>query len=146
MASEGRRNIVLTGFMGTGKTVVGRIVAERLSRRFVDMDAVVASRLGMSVAEVFARLGEPFFRYEEGRLCRELAAQEGLVIATGGGALLDPANREALSRSGVLICLNARPDALLARLEGDQMRPLLAQGDREQRVKELLAQRKRHYD
>ncbi len=146
MASEGRRNIVLTGFMGTGKTVVGRIVAERLSRRFVDMDAVVASRLGMSVAEVFARLGEPFFRYEEGRLCRELAAQEGLVIATGGGALLDPANREALSRSGVLICLNARPDALLARLEGDQMRPLLAQGDREQRVKELLAQRKRYYD
>ncbi|MCS7040296.1 MAG: AAA family ATPase, partial [Caldilineales bacterium] len=109
-------NLVLTGFMGTGKTAVGRAVAARLGRPFVDMDEWIARRAGMSIAEIFARQGEGAFRAMEAELVRELAGQRGLVIATGGGALVDPTNRETFCRTGLVICLTASVEAILARV------------------------------
>lgn len=138
-------NIVLTGFMGTGKSAVGREVARQLGRTFVDMDEVIAEREGRSIPEVFASSGESYFRRLEAALCSELAGHRGLVIATGGGALLPPANRAALGRSGVLICLTATVDEILRRLYGVTDRPLLVAPDRRVRIEALLAERAAAY-
>jgi shikimate kinase/3-dehydroquinate synthase len=138
-------NIILTGFMGTGKTTAGQAVAERLGRWFVDMDAVIERRAGKPVSAIFRDEGEPAFRRLEAELCRELARERNLVIAAGGGALIDEENRKALAETGLLICLAAPVEAILARLEGDTDRPLLAGSDRRARVEALLAQRAAAY-
>ena len=111
-------NVVLTGFMGTGKTAVGREVARRLGRRFVDMDAEIEARAGKSIPRIFADDGEAAFREMEATLCQELSAQEGLVIASGGGTLLDAANRASLLGSGMVVCLTCDVDEILWRLDG----------------------------
>lgn len=139
------RNLVLAGFMGTGKTSVGRLLAERLGWAFVDMDEVLAKRLRMSIAEVFPRLGEARFRAEETALLGELACGEEQVIATGGGALLTQANRSLLEGHAVIFCLNCGVDRLLSRLPDDGARPLLGGPEREKRVRDLLAQRSAAY-
>ena len=108
-----QQNIVITGFMGTGKTTVGRLLAERLQRRFVDMDVLLAERFGKSIAAIFAEEGEEAFRGAEAALCQDLAAEQGLVIATGGGTLLNEASRAALGASGVLVCLTAGEGTIL---------------------------------
>ncbi len=138
-------NLVLTGFMGTGKSTVGRQVAARLERPFVDMDAVIETRAGQPIAAIFAAQGEAVFRQLERALCLELAAQDGLVIATGGGALIPPESRAAMLRSGLVICLTATPEALLARLANEADRPLLAAADPQARLRELLAARAAAY-
>ncbi len=138
-------NIILTGFMGTGKTAVGQAVAERLGRWFVDMDAVLEQRAGKPVQAIFAQEGEVAFRLMEADLCHELAQERNIVIATGGGALLLETNRTALAASGVLICLHAPVDTILQRLAGADDRPLLASPDRRERVEALLAQRAAAY-
>ncbi len=138
-------NIVLTGFMAAGKTSVGREVAVRLGRPFVDLDDLIVARAGKSIPEIFAQDGEPAFRTLEAALCREMMEPSGLVVAVGGGAVLDPANREALAAGGVLICLDADPETLLARIGDDDNRPLLAGGDRAGRIHALLAQRSPAY-
>ena len=127
---NGEQNIVLTGFMGTGKTTVGEILARRLNRRFIDMDAVIEARAGYSIPQIFRRQGEAAFRDMERRLIHELALQHGLVIATGGGALVDPANREALGSHGLIICLNASKEEIRARLAENHDRPLAADWER----------------
>jgi shikimate kinase/3-dehydroquinate synthase len=134
-------NLILTGFMGTGKTVVGQAVAERLGRWFVDMDAVIERQAGKPVSAIFRDEGEPAFRRLEAALCGELSSERNLVIATGGGALVAEANRAALGETGLLICLDAPVDVILQRLERADDRPLLAGPDRRARVEALLAQR-----
>ena len=138
-------NIVLTGFMGTGKTAVGREVARRLVLPFVDMDAVIEFRAGKLISRIFAEEGEAVFRQMEADLCGELAGQDGAVIATGGGALVNPANREALAASSVLICLQAGVDEILGRVGKAEDRPLLSVPDPEGEVRELLAARRDAY-
>src|SRR5919201_3601218 len=108
-------NLVLTGFMGTGKTSVGCALARVLQREFVDMDEVIAAREGAPISEIFARRGEEYFRRRERELCMELAARENLVIATGGGALVDAANRAQFAHANI-ICLDASLDEILQRL------------------------------
>lgn len=139
-------NLVLTGFMGTGKTVVGRKVAERLGRPFVDMDALIEAREGRTIPEIFAQSGEAYFRQVEAALVRELAVQRGLVIATGGGALVPAANRALMTRTGVVICLWADEATLIARLRGQRDRPLLNRPDWETFLRDLLAQRRPAYE
>jgi shikimate kinase/3-dehydroquinate synthase len=134
-------NLILTGFMGAGKTCVGEELARRLGREFVDMDRVIEARQGMAVADIFAGRGEVHFRRLEADLCRELAARTGIVVATGGGTLLPAANREILSASGPAVCLSASPDEILSRLEAATDRPLLDAGDRQGRIAALLAER-----
>jgi 3-dehydroquinate synthase len=104
--------------MGTGKTVVGREAAARLGRRFVDLDDLIVERAGKSIPDIFAQDGEPVFRRLEAALCQELRAPAGLVVATGGGAVLNPANREALDAGGIVICLEAGLETISARLAG----------------------------
>jgi 3-dehydroquinate synthase len=131
--------------MGTGKTAVGREAARRLNREFVDMDALIESREGMRIAEIFEQKGEAHFRSLEAALCRELAARERLVIGTGGGALIPAANLEILGASGPVVCLSAAPDEILRRLEHAGDRPLLDVADRESEIAALLARRATAY-
>lgn len=138
-------NLILTGFMGTGKTTVGRLVAEQLGRPFVDMDALIEQRAGQSIPAIFAAQGEATFRRMERELCHELAALDGLVIATGGGALIDPVNRALMTGSGVVICLEASPEVLLARLQAQQDRPLLDGPTLSERIAALLEARRAAY-
>lgn len=139
------QNIVITGFMGTGKTTVGERVAARLDRPFIDMDVEIEYRAGMTIREIFDTQGENAFRQRERVLCRELAAERALVIATGGGTLLDPANRRLLMESGLVVCLSAAPDVLLERLKNDMTRPLLQAPDPTIRLRELLEARAEAY-
>ena len=137
------RNLVLTGFMGAGKTRTGREVARRLGRPFIDMDAEIEARAGKPIPRIFAEDGEAAFRCLEADLCRELGARAGLVIATGGGALLDVANREAMMRGGTVVCLTCDADGIRRRLseDGAPPRPLLDVPDPHAEIERLLAAR-----
>jgi shikimate kinase/3-dehydroquinate synthase len=139
-------NLILTGFMGTGKTLVGHEVARRLGRRFVDMDVEIEARADKSVYHIFAQNGEEAFRRMEAALCRELSAQTGLVIATGGGAMVDPANRAVMMQGGSVVCLTCDRDEILRRVsEGDEYRPLLQVADPRAEIERLLAARHEAY-
>ncbi|MGC9361132.1 MAG: 3-dehydroquinate synthase [Anaerolineae bacterium] len=135
------RNVVITGFMGTGKSTVGRRVARWLGRSFVDMDSVIEERAGKPIPAIFASEGEARFREMEADLCRELGQRSGLVIATGGGALVDPANRVALADGALAVCLGCREDVLVERLGGSESRPMLAGDDTRRRIRDLLRKR-----
>ena len=141
-------NLILTGFMGTGKTTVGRLVAEKLGREFVDTDLVIEERHG-PIHEIFDRQGESAFRDIERDLARELGQRTGLVIATGGRMLLDPENFRALSANGRIFCLVATPQEIYDRVTRDPSRvnrPLLEVADPKQRIIELLDERRPDYD
>jgi 3-dehydroquinate synthase len=143
MTASDSRNIVLTGFMGTGKTTVGRIVADQLGYEFVDTDRVIEERHG-KIADVFRILGEDGFRRIERELAAELADRQRLVISTGGRMMLDPQNVANLSRNGRVFCLVATPDEIFDRVTNDSSRverPLLSVPDPRQRIVELLAER-----
>jgi len=139
------KNIVLTGFMGTGKTMVGRTIALRLNRPFVDMDGVIEQAAGKSIPHIFAEDGEGRFRHLEAMLCEKLSAQQGLVIATGGGALVDSTNRERMAGSGTVICLECHPAEAVRRLKEEGGRPLLDVDDPRAEAERLLALRKEAY-
>lgn len=140
-----KRNIILVGFMGTGKSVTGQLVAKQLKRTFVDMDAVIEERAGRKISEIFATDGEPHFRAMERELVRELSARENLVVATGGGVVLNPDNIADFSRTGLVICLTAKPDVILKRVSGESHRPLLENEDKSKAIRELLARREALY-
>ena len=138
--------IVLTGFMGTGKTVVGRRLAERLLLSFLDLDEVIEEAAGMAIPEIFASEGESGFRRREREVIGSLATRRDCVIATGGGAVLDPENVRNLRTGGVIVCLRAEPDTILERVGADAHRPLLQGPDRLARIRELLEQRASAYE
>lgn len=140
-----RRNLVLVGFMGSGKTTIGRLLAARLGYPFVDSDRKLESRVGMTVTEIFAEKGEEYFRAREKEIISRLSRYTGTVIATGGGVVLDGDNVQRLRRNGVLILLQASPEVILERTGRRQNRPLLAVEEREERVRALLAQREDLY-
>jgi shikimate kinase/3-dehydroquinate synthase len=144
VCGDGAENLVITGFMGSGKSSVGREVARRLGRLFVDMDELIEEREGATIAEIFARGGEEHFREMEKGLCHDLAASKGLVIATGGGTLVPFENRTLMEEKGWVICLQADAEELLERLPDDGSRPLLA-GDHRRQIGTLLAERRQAY-
>lgn|SRR5574337_426997 len=133
--------IVLTGFMGTGKSVVGCRLAERLALPFLDLDDVIKATAGMAISEIFASEGESGFRRRERELIASVANRGSCVVATGGGAVLDPENVRNLRTGAVLVCLMAEPTVILQRLGTDVSRPLLQSPDRLARIRELLEQR-----
>ena len=134
------RNVVLIGFMGTGKTAVGEMIASRLGRPFVDTDTLVEARAGRPIPRIFAEDGEASFRQLEAMVVEEVAAQDGSVIATGGGVVLRRENMERLRRNGLIIALRADPKAILARVGDGGQRPLLGD-DPEGSVRRLLRER-----
>lgn len=136
------KNIILTGFMGTGKSTLGRRLAARLGFRFVDTDLLIEERIGQTIADLFATQGEAAFRRLETDLAKELADQSGLVIATGGGLVLNPLNVKILQQSGLILCLTATPEEILERISRQQhIRPLLQDPAPLNKIRELLAQR-----
>jgi shikimate kinase len=142
------KNIVLTGFMGTGKSTVGRMLAKRLKYDFVDTDTLIESRQNRSVAEIFEQSGEPVFRVLEKEVAAELSAKESLVISTGGKMLLDSDNLRELRRNGRVFCLVADSEEIIHRLlrsHARDKRPLLASPDPERAIRDLLQQREVAY-
>jgi shikimate kinase len=137
------RNIILTGFMGVGKSTVGQLAAAELRREFIDMDRLIEQREGRPIPRIFAESGEPYFRQLEADLCCELAGQTGLIIATGGGALVPTANLQVMESTGLVICLDCNPAILWQRIGQSEDRPMLATQDENRfaRLAALLEQR-----
>lgn len=146
MSDTARKNIVLLGFMGTGKTTVGRLLAGQFRMTFLDMDQIIEERTGKTISRIFAEDGEPRFRALERELVEELSARQGLVIGAGGGVVLNPDNVRDFNRSGLVVCLTAEPGVILSRLSGDNSRPLLAGDEKGARILKLLESRRSLYD
>lgn len=137
-------NVVLIGFMGSGKTVVGRRLAQRLGYTFVDTDQFIEGELGCTIADVFSIQGEAYFRALESRLAGRLRHLQNAVVSTGGGMPITPGNLERLRQAGAVVFLKASREDILKRLERDTRRPVLKQGEPEtldQRVERLLSER-----
>ena len=141
------KNIILTGFMATGKTTVGKLLAEELGYKFVDTDVVIVERSKMTIPDIFRTRGEAAFRRIESEVARDLGEREGLVISTGGGMMLNPDNAAVLSRKGRVFCLVATLEEILDRVLKDRhvKRPLLEASDPMQRIVDLMAEREEDY-
>ena len=139
------RNIVLIGLMGAGKTTVGKLLAARLGRPFVDTDDVVSNDARSTVAELFSTHGERYFRSLESSAVRQVAALRGQVIAAGGGAVLDPSNVTHLRATGDIVLLDADPSLLADRVGNSSGRPLVDGTDVAQRLEQLRTQRAAAY-
>ena len=141
-----RKNIVITGFMGTGKSVVAKELARKLKMEFIDMDRIIEERQGMSIADIFTRYGEKYFRAQENKLVKELSQKENIVIATGGGTLLSSDNARILSQRGQIICLYADSQTIYNRVVRKNNRPLLKGKNVSSEINRLLEERKKIYD
>jgi shikimate kinase / 3-dehydroquinate synthase len=138
-------NIFLVGLMGAGKTTIGRMLARKLGMRFVDSDHEIEARTGASIPWIFEIEGEASFRKREADMIRELTGQHGIVLATGGGAVLDPANRALLTERGTVVYLRASINSILQRTSHDKNRPLLRTPDPRKKLEELMTQREHLY-
>lgn len=138
-------NIFVVGLMGAGKTTIGRILARKLGKRFIDSDHEIEARTGASIPWIFEIEGEQSFRRREADVIRDLTAQQGIVMATGGGAVLDEQSRAYLKARGTVIYLRANVGSLLARTAQDKNRPLLHTADPRRRLEELAVQREPYY-
>jgi len=139
------RNVALIGFMGSGKTSVGRALAELLGFRFVDTDELIESRGRKRIAEIFEQEGEKAFRDLESKVVGELTDSAGLVISTGGGLPTNPSNLDSLKAHALVVCLWASPERILERVGGQSHRPLLNVPDPLARIQQLLEQRTPFY-
>lgn len=137
-----RGNIILCGFMGCGKSSVGRRAADLMGRKLCDLDGYIEEKAGMTISEIFAKFGEAGFREREARAVREVAGTPGLVIASGGGTVLSESNVEAFHRErGLIVLLDAPLAALQERLKNDKKRPLLQVPDRAAVIRALYEKR-----
>lgn len=134
-------NVFLVGLMGAGKTTIGRQLAKALSKSFVDSDHEIEQRTGVSIPTIFELEGEAGFRVREAAMIEELTRREGVILATGGGVVLNPENRRFLKDRGTVVYLCAQVDDLLARTRHDRNRPLLQTADPRAKLTELLRQR-----
>jgi len=139
------KNIVLIGFMASGKTLSSRELARRMNRQRVSTDELIEEREGMAIKKIFAEKGEAYFRKLEADVVREIASQKNLVIDCGGGIAANEDNLKALQASGISFYLYATPEAVLRRTKGKTDRPLLNVEDPLGTIKKLLAQRDPHY-
>jgi shikimate kinase len=139
------RNVALAGFMGVGKSSVGRLVAAELQFEFVDTDELIESRTGVKVSEIFALHGETVFRKFESDLVAEMTAWHGKVISTGGGLVVNPDNLASLKTHALVVCLWATPDTIYQRTKHQTHRPLLQGPDPLAKIRELLAAREAAY-
>ena len=139
-------NVAIFGFMGVGKSSVGRLVAEDLGMEFVDLDETIVADAGMEIPSIFRERGEKGFRELEKEATRMIAARDGVVIACGGGTVLDEDNLKALRRNSKMILLTADPETILRRVEADgDTRPLLSAEEKVEPIARLLGQRMPRY-
>ncbi|MGZ5648692.1 MAG: shikimate kinase [Usitatibacter sp.] len=141
----GRGNIYLVGMMGAGKTTLGKALAARLHREFIDTDRILVERTGVPVATIFEIEGEPGFRRRESMALAEIAQRNDCVVATGGGIVLASGNRETMRASGTVIYLRARLESLWERTRHDTTRPLLSTPDPRGTLQRLLQEREPLY-
>jgi shikimate kinase len=140
------KNIVLTGFMGTGKTAVGKELARRLDVPLVDIDTEIEKAERMTINDIFKQRGESGFRAIETGMIKKISQRGNIVISTGGGAVLKDENMDALRKSGIIICLMASSGTILQRVGNSSERPLLQGENPSLKIKELLHFRKPFYD
>lgn len=140
-----RVNLYLIGFMGVGKSAVGRAVARQLRMRFLDVDHCIEEKAGRPISQIFADEGEQAFRRMEREFIESGHPTRGVVVACGGGLPVQPGMREALLERGVVVCLFARPETILARTSGNDRRPLLNVEDPRARIRRLLEEREPVY-
>lgn len=141
-----KNNIILIGFMGSGKTTVGISLSYKMQRTFSDTDKMIEKREGMCVSEIFAAQGEDYFREKETELLRELKNErEGQIFSTGGGTPLRAENARLLHELGTVVWLKVSAETVCKRLKGDTTRPLLQAADPMERIKKLLKEREERY-
>ena len=145
-SGERRANIVLIGFMGSGKSSVGRRVARNIGFLFIDTDKMIAEQAGMEISQIFANHGEPYFRGLETALLESLCHSERAVISTGGGIILAENNRRVLRELGLVVALTASEEVIIERIMRNSRRPLLQTPDPRGTVRELLAARRPFYE
>jgi shikimate kinase len=145
LTAEDTRNLILCGFMATGKSSVGRRLAAIIGFDFLDMDAAIEAEEGLSIPQIFAARGEAAFRALESRMVERVAERSRCVVATGGGTIVNPRNLEMLKRCGMLINLTADIETILVRAGSGDDRPMLKEGDRRERIRSLLQQRASAY-
>jgi shikimate kinase len=138
-------NVALIGFMGSGKSTVGRLVAARLRYRFVDTDALIEARAGRPISKIFAEAGEAFFRELEKQVVAELTSYRRAVMATGGGLAANPEHLASLKEHALVVCLWASPETIWERVRRQSHRPLLQTPDPQARIRELLEARQPYY-
>lgn len=138
-------NIYLVGFMGTGKTSVGRQLVKKKKLRFVDLDELIETKQKRSIADIFAKEGEPYFRKLEHETLKEAVNQDKLVVACGGGIVINPENIKLMQDTGTIICLTAKPEVILDRTSNSQHRPLLNIENPKEKISALLQARAPFY-
>ena len=136
-----RKNIVLCGFMGCGKSTIGNLLSKKTGMSFIDLDSYVEQKENKTVAEIFADNGEDYFRQLERDASKEQSQKKSLVIATGGGTLTFQENVDAFKTSGKIVLLDVPVEVVSERLQGDTTRPLLNRPDKEQAMRELYEKR-----
>jgi shikimate kinase len=140
------KNIILTGFMGTGKTAVGKELATILDMRLIDVDTEIEKSEKTTINEIFQKFGEPRFREIETGMIKKISQQKNVVISTGGGAVLKQENMDMLRKTGVIICLMATPETILNRTSNSNDRPLLKVENPFEKITELLNFRRPFYE
>lgn len=145
MSVEEKRNIVLCGFMATGKSSIGKQLAAMMGYNFLDLDAAIEMEEGRSIPQIFASQGESVFRELESSMVERMTDRTGLVIATGGGTIVNPQNLEKLKRCGIVITLTADIRTILQRVGSGEDRPMLQAEDRVERIQALMEQRAQAY-
>jgi shikimate kinase len=139
-------SIILTGFMGSGKSSVGKVVSSQLGRSFIDLDEEIVKAAGWTINEIFARDGEQAFReIESFQLAKVLSSKNGIVLATGGGVVISAKNRELMRGSGVVVCLQVTLEQVMARISDSNDRPLLLADNATKRAETLLNEREHFY-
>ena len=138
-------NVVLIGFMGTGKSSIGKLLSAKLGYKFIDSDQQIEYDLKMSISDIFAKHGETYFRQAEHRIIKKISQYNKAVISTGGGVVLNKDNMVELRKKGMVISLSASIDTILERTNRRNNRPLLEQEDRKAAITELLAKRTEFY-
>lgn len=139
-------NIIITGFMGTGKTTVGKIISNKLNFIFLDIDELIEKTTGMKISEIFKKFGENRFRDIETEMVKIVIKKRGQVISTGGGVVLREENLHNLKKSGIIFCLTASPNTIFERTKGCKDRPLLQVDNPQDKIKKLMNERRPFYE
>ncbi|MCK9554639.1 shikimate kinase [bacterium] len=139
-------NIVLFGFMASGKSTVAKILSKKLNMKYIEMDDEIEKEANMSIPEIFNKKGEKYFRNLEKTLSKKLSGSENLIISTGGGVVLDEENIKNLGKNGITFSLIVSPEKVIKRTEKSTHRPLLNTSDKKKQIGKLLQQRKTYYE
>jgi len=140
------KNIYLVGLMGSGKTTLGKILSKKIDKQFYDSDQVIEEKLGVDVPIIFEYEGEAGFREREKDILKELVGIQNIVLATGGGIILSKSNRDLLAQNGIVVYLKSNQKDLILRMKNDKTRPLLQNGNIEEKIKTLCKEREPLYE